>query len=451
MKAWPTLAPAMVAAVLLVGAKAAAQTPVAPASTEGGAPTTGVATTGDGDGNGAGDRDREPADADMRWRPRPSFRIGDLFRLDVRYRTQANVRRSEASLDDDQDDGAADFASHRIGLEGQVFGVLEYEVERNLAGDEPWRDVYVNYRQFRAINLQAGHFRVPFSLDENTGATNRDFVYRSLAARQLAPGRDTGLMLHGRVIDRRVRYEVGMFREDGRNARPGRDELVAGGRTWAARVAVQPWRGAEGWLEDVHVGVAVTGSDVPLGVPALRGETVLGSVFFASDTPVFGSRRRTGVEFRWRPGPFSLASEYMRVTTERRGQSLDNADLSPLLASGWYASASWVITGEDKAGGLDRPARPVHRGGPGAIELAARAEGLTFRSVATGTPTSSPRADVIAPNTDRAVTLGLNWYLNRYVKLQANLVREWIADPSRGPLPAQRTFWSRVLQLQFTL
>lgn len=62
----------------------------------------------------------------------------------------------------------------------------------------------------------------------------------------------------------------------------------------------------------------------------------------------------------------------MRVTDERRGQSVDDTDLSPAVAAGWYVSGTWAVTGEAKAKGLDAPPRPFFRGGPGVIEVAAR-------------------------------------------------------------------------------
>ena len=37
------------------------------------------------------------------------------------------------------------------------------------------------------------------------------------------------------------------------------------------------------------------------------------------------------------------------------------------------------------------------------------------------------------------------------VGAMANIVRERLDDPARGPMPAQPAFWSRVLLLQITL
>ena len=33
-------------------------------------------------------------------------------------------------------------------------------------------------------------------------------------------------------------------------------------------------------------------------------------------------------------------------------------------------------------------------------------------------------------------TLGVNWWVNRWVKIQANFIREKLDDPSLGPLPS---------------
>jgi phosphate-selective porin len=229
-------------------------------------------------------------------------------------------------------------------------------------------------------------------------------------------------------------------------------ERVTGGRTTAVRVRVEPFAASRTASGDLQVGVALVGSRVPEGYAALRGRTHLDASFFSPDYWVNGARRRLGAELRWRPGPFSVEAEYMRVDTERLGQSVDDGDLSPLVATGWYVSGTWALTGERKSRGLDEPRRPLFRGGFGALELALRTESLAFRS-GTGDepPSSSPRAEVIRGNQDRADTAGLNWYLNRWIKVQGNVVRERLSDPALGPLPARAAFWSRVLRLQLTL
>lgn len=385
----------------------------------------------------------------MRWDDRPSLFFGKNTHVDFRARFQAHGRDSEAPLGDPS---AFDVARRRIGLDGRIGGVLDFQVENELGSDNPWRDVFVDYRQFERVRVKAGKFKLPFSLDENTGSTSLDFVYRSRAATQLAPGRDRGVMLHGRVLKRILEYDLGYFEHDGDNARTKNIEKVFGGETVAGRLVVQPFRSSKSMFGDLQFGVAATTSEVPEGESALRGRTVFDRAFFRPDYWVKGTRTRTGIEFRWRPGPFSIKSEYMRATTERLGQSVENTDLSPLVGSGWYVSGTWLLTGEQKTKGGDEPRRPLFRGGFGAVEVGLRVEELSFRSTATGDiPSPSPRADVIRGNRDRATTIGVNWFPVRSVKIQGNLVREVIADPGSGPLPTQPGFWSRVVRFQFAL
>jgi phosphate-selective porin OprO/OprP len=169
--------------------------------------------------------------------------------------------------------------------------------------------------------------------------------------------------------------------------------------------------------------------------------------FSSSDYIVNGTRRRTGVEMQLRPGPASVKAEWMRVETERLGQSVEDSDLPPLVGQGWYVSGTYAITGEKKSR-VDRPKKPLLHGGAGAIEVAARVESLEFKSGSGETPSRSPRAAVVLPNRDQVATLGVNWYVNRFFKIQANYIREKLDDPSQGPLPPQGTFSTTAVRFQ---
>jgi hypothetical protein len=64
---------------------------------------------------------------------------------------------------------------------------------------------------------------------------------------------------------------------------------------------------------------------------------------------------------------------------------------------------------------------------------------------------TSRRAELVLGNFNRAITFGVNFYVNRWVKIQANLIREQLHDPTLGPLPERPTFWSRVLRIQVAI
>ncbi len=393
----------------------------------------------------------------FRWEDHPTLRLGRGTRIDFRFRLQADVKESDAPLpEDDAEQSAVDIAKRRIGVDGEIVNLFDFQIERELhVANAAWRDVYINYKQFPFAQVQAGKFKLPFSLEENTSSTNLDFVFRSLAVTLLSPGRDRGVMAHGRLLNRgMLRYEIGVFDHDGRNARRATvSDRVYGDRTIAGRLTLQPFRAIKSPASDLSFGAAFTNSNVQEGFPDLRGRTALDLGFYRPNLWVNGARQRLGVEARWRPGPFSIKSEFIRLTDERKNESVEDTDLSPFLGTGWYVSGSWAITGEMKADGLDHPKRPLLQGGFGAVEIAARVERLRFGSTAPddGAGSDGPRADVVLGNSDRAETVGVNWYLNRWVKVQFNLIRETIARPDLGPLSSQSPFWSRVVRFQFSM
>lgn len=395
----------------------------------------------------AATRDVDAKRVTFRFTDRPSVRFGTIARVDLRLGLTGDLRASDAPFADDE--SARTWSRKRIGIDGRIGRLVSFQVEREFGSGDRWRDVYMDYDQFDAFRAQAGKFKLPFGLDENTSYRNLDFVYRAAASETIAPGRDRGAMAHGRLLGRRLEYFAGVFAHDGANARRNNPAHVSGGATFAARLLLQPFRSSASALKTLEVGGAYASASVPVGYWAPHGKTAFGLEFWDGKYYVSGAQRRQGVEARWRPGPFSVRAEYLRLTTERRGQSVASTSLPILIADGWYVSGTWAMTGERKADGLDHPRRPITAGGPGALELAARVETLGFRSAsADGLPSSGPRAAAIEGNRLRAVTVGVNWYPMRWVKVQLNLIRETLADPSLGPLPASPS-WSRVTRLLF--
>lgn len=387
-----------------------------------------------------------PADAQEAGAKTPelAFQTG-IVRFEPTVRVQIDSRPARGS---EQDLDALDVARKRVGVQGRVGRRLSFELEAELQRTSPWRDAYISYRAIDAVRLQAGQFKVPFSLERVTGSTKLDFVNRSLAATVLAPRREQGAMVHGRVLRRIVRYEAGVFRHDRRATFDGPDAPTSG-RTAALRVTAQPFAAVKSVWSDLQAGMAVTHGEIRPGLATLRGRTALGERFLPSASYwVAGSRRRTGLEARWRPGPFSAAGEYMRQTDERRAQAVDGSDLSPLVGSGWHVSGTWVVTGESKKKLDDGPRSPLFHGGIGAIEIGARLERLAFGSAGLGSPSTHSRADRLARRSDRALTLGVNWLPHRLVKVQANLVRD--AAETEGISPP-RAAWGQVFRLQLSL
>jgi phosphate-selective porin OprO/OprP len=389
--------------------------------------------------------------------PPPSFRAGE-FRLDLRVRIHLDINGLDAPPEVEPD--TFDFRRARVALEGRFYDDLEYEVDAELRDIErPWRDVFLNYRRFEAMEIRGGKFKVPFSLDQLTSTFSNAFISRSLIGSQLAPGREQGVMAHGQVARNRIRYRAGWFKGDGDTARFSEDlpenEFVDEApidSSLAGRIETTPWRRSSGLARHLQFGGNVTFGRIDEGgLFGLRGRTVGGFEFFR---PVYvqGRRNRYGVDGRWTPGPLSVQAEYSRVVDQRNGQGLADVDLPDVIAEGWYLAGPWLLTGENRSGDVE-PRRPLFQGGAGAIEVVARIEELRFSSAGTGgePPFDNPRAANILPNRDRAVTLGVNWYVNKFGRVAWNAVRESIQDPVRSPLPDRTHWWTGILRLQFVL
>jgi phosphate-selective porin len=370
------------------------------------------------------------------WDNHPMFWLGSLGRIDWRLRVQSDGRSLDAPLPD----GEFYWALRRTGVGGQLRGGIDFEITRELGVENAWRDVYVNVRRYPGASAQAGKFKIPFGLDQLTGVTTNDFIFRSRLGDQLSPGRERGAMLHGRVAERRLGYQVGVFVHDGGNSRTTDPTRAVAGTTLAWRVTTQPWLTRKtSPFRTLQFGGNATHAKVDGGFLGLRGRTAGRAVFYAPRLTVRGDQRRAGADVQWKPGPFSVQAEYVRAVVERRGVIVSGREAEAVTATGWYLSGTWLLTGEMKSAGLDALPHPAFTGGIGAIELAARVEALAFDSGADGT----------AGNGDHLVTAGVTWHLNRWLKTQFNVVHESIDDPLQGPLGSDSDFWTRVVRLQF--
>jgi phosphate-selective porin OprO/OprP len=400
------------------------------------------------------------------WKQHPSFRIGDAVRIDIEGKMQEDVHGAYGPV---KGLDTWEFHRNRFGIKGYVSKSVEYEVEYEFTEHEltekdiesgitpksQWKDVYLNFRYMKPAQIQVGKFKVPFGLDELTGVTHNDFVYRSLGANYLAPGRDIGAAVHGSIWKHGFEYATGVFEHDGDNAKS--KKIQGGDTTFAARVNATPFRKLTASpVGAIDIGSAFTISalsDDSFRPNGLRGRTVVTQDTFYESVYVKGRRRRWEADADWTVGRASARAEYTWVSDDRQAQGIGDQDLPDARARAWYLSSTYVLTGEDKRRPL-KAAEPFAQGGIGAVELAIRYERMWFDSSPVGqdsTPLRNPRAETILPSGDKVLTLGINWTLNRFVKIQFNGIREQVEDIQRNPVPNGAAFWSRVLRFQFVL
>ena len=215
-------------------------------------------------------------------------------------------------------------------------------------------------------------------------------------------------------------------------------------RTYAGRVTIAPLAdGKTRGSDALEFSAALLRSDLPEGRDGLDGHLVMGDKFFH---PMFvnGRRTRMGASVAWNATRASLTGEWIRALDSRLGQAIDGGDLSDLVSTGGYVAGVWHLM-----------AHHGHRWGHApfrGVDLTGRFDRLSFGSTSTSDEAFlNPRADRVAHIGKDAWTAGVNWYVNRWVKIQANTVREQIVDPL-ALLPLSATpLWSTVVRFQVAM
>ena len=391
------------------------------------------------------------------WDHRPSIVFGKNVKIDIRAKLQLDWRRFDPEL---KKEDPFDFRTMRVGIKGDLTKYFDFEIERGIENDGElgdWKDVFLNWSAMDEFAVKAGRFKMPFGLEQNTGATDVDFAYRSLASQIISPGRDRGVMVYGELSGNDLTYEFGVFDDDGDNGELQEPQFVEAGAdlegvgpSYAGRITanlLKPLPVADK-LKSMRFGVAYTTAQIPEGLNSLRGQSVYGTADFFEPVYIKGRRQRLGAQFEWTPGPTGFKAEWMQSREQRIGQSNRNQDLSDFVATGWYGSATWFVTGESKSDNVDVK-KPLFQGGIGAVELGARYDQLELGSASrTGTAFTNPRAEHLVSNGDGVWTFGVNWMLNRWVRVITNAVHETFDDPSRTPDPGTDKFWSGLIRLQ---
>ena len=222
------------------------------------------------------------------WKQHPSMRYGDVFRLDVEAKLQEDGHSSYGPV---KGLDPWEFHRNRLGIKGYLTKQIEYEIEHEFTEHEltekdlevgitpksRWKDVYVNFTYVKNAQVKLGKFKVPFGLDQLTGVTHNDFVYRSLGANYLDPGRDIGGMVHGSFWKHGLEYATGVFAHDGDNAKS--KKIEGGGTTFAARFNGTPFRRlSASSIGSINVGSAIAISalsDDSFRPNGLRGRTIM--------------------------------------------------------------------------------------------------------------------------------------------------------------------------------
>ena len=327
---------------------------------------------------------------DENWRARVGGRLHlDFTRFDDDVTNLGNgefdVRRARLFFD------LRAFEDWRVKVDGEL---------SDEKGRRGWRNVFLQYGGFERLRLRLGNFIAPISLEENTSSNDITFMERSLM-NAFTPSFQTGLSA---LYSGKQRWTVhaGVFfqplgdRDD--------DRRRADGVSFVARGTWVPW-GDRDRKRFIHLGGSIEYRNLNDRFRIrTRPESGSAERLISTDTLRDADDVVTfGLEAAAVWGPFSIQGEYIRTNLFRS---------EDVAFDGGYVQLSWFPTGENRRYTVKRGTflsmRPRSRWG--ALELAARYSAIDLTD-----------RDVIGGD-EQNVTLGVNWYLTRYVRVMFNYV-----------------------------
>lgn len=330
----------------------------------------------------------------------------------------------------------------RLGIEATVAEFYEFRLLPDFGqGQARILDAYVNVRYWEAVQFEAGKFKQPFSYEELIQDRFVPTLERSIID-QLVPAREVGMMVHGqKLLADRLDYGVAIS-----TGVPNGDTDSNDGKDFSWRVVTRPFN-ADGfgpWLHELQFGISMTtgfDQEVPNPNP-LRTPATVPWLTFRSTVRQDGWRNRWSPELSWFMGPLGFATQYFYETEQFRATPAAARRDVPI--NGYYVLLTLLLTGEERTT-YSQPITPLRPfdarcplHAPGAWELVARTSRLRLSSTIFTPGVNNQLVDP-ANNSSGAteLTIGFNWYLNRWVRMQFNWEHDWFDQPVRlGPSPA---------------
>ena len=312
--------------------------------------------------------------------------------------------------DDNVDMGdGTEFRRVRLFAEGDIDDNWQYKSQIDFAGnDTVLKDMYVRYSGWGFGKLTIGQFKQEQGLEVLTSSKYMTFIERAMIS-SFVPDRRIGLGLHGDAGT--FHWAASVFGQE-ESSSEGKDE----GTGANARLAWTPTFGDDAFI---HMGASYSWQEAEdqddewrIRARPESHQTSVRLVDTGTLTEV-NNIQTVGVEGAAVFGPFSVQGEWMQQTVDLDSPGANDPDFS-----GWYAYASWFITGESRAykGGKFGRTKATN-----AWEIAARYSNMDLQD-----------GDFNGGEIDN-YTIGVNYYVNPYLRFMANYIMSEASDsPANG-------------------
>ena len=309
------------------------------------------------------------------------------------------------------------------------------------------QDAYLNIKYFPEANLQAGKFKAPLDLERLQSDRDLEFSERSLI-QNLVPNRDTGIEIHSdSLFDNRLTYQLALMNGVPNNTASDTNDIDNNdGKDFVGRIFTTPFKLSENqWLKGLGFGFAGSYGD-ERGSTTSTYKTYGASTWFSYTKGVTASGLRARLEpqayYYWRS--FGLMAEYAQdehslnqfLTVGKAPHIKQTNDTDTFRDDGYFAQASYLLTGEDASYGWIKPIHPFdpRNGWWGGWELAARISNLAADSRQFKLGFADPAVSV---KTATEYALGVNWYLSSNIKWQFDYANTFF-DGGAGTIAAPK-------------
>ena len=289
------------------------------------------------------------------------------------------------------------------------------------------QDAFINIAYWDYANFKAGKFKAPLDLERLQSDRDLAFSERS-EIQNVVPNRDTGGDLHGKFLDGRLTYDAAFMNGVPDNTASDTTDLDNNdGKDFIGRIFATPFERSENqWLKGLGFGFAGSYGDERGNTTSIY-RTYGMSTWFTYNKGVTASGLRARLEpqayYYWRG--LGLMAEYAQ--DEHSLNLFTNKGTNPnkhlinrtdtFTDTGYFAQASYLLTGEDATYGWVKPYHPFdpRNGFWGAWEVAARISNVAAQTRQFQLGFANPSVSAKSA-TEWAV--GVNWYLSHNVKWQ---------------------------------
>ncbi len=298
----------------------------------------------------------------------------------------------------------------RLKVGGRIYQDWRYSYSYDATSNKDFRikGAYLGYFGLNGWRFRAGNLQQPFSLEELTSSNHITFMERSLI-NLFSPSYTLGATAN--TWGDNWSATVGIFGD----TIAKRNQNKGGGHDFAGRLTYTPIKSGDLL---VHLGVATVQQNLASDQTArfsTRPESHYtdGKLLSTGRLRSVESKSLYGLEAAVVNGPWSLQAEYVMAKLNRNNRANPTFD-------GWYIQGSWFATGEkrrysSKSGAFTR-IKPKSK--YGAVELALRYSKLDLED------------ESVTGGSGHNTTLGVNWYINRHVRVMANYINV-TAEPNR--------------------